>query len=567
MKFKVTLSLLAGVGLLLSGCHKEPEVSVREGGNPLLAYAPADTPYVFAELEPAPKEITDAYVARAQPLLDAINAKAARFQAGYTAAETEHGSGERLLSAVLDELGGTVSPESLEKIGISLQAHHAIYGMGIFPVMRMELGNAEALRTAVTHIEAKTGFELPRQELGGTQYWRLTEAEMPLAIYIAILDDQLAVAAFPVSAQAALLPAFLGQTSPAQSIASGKVLAKLNADKGYTDYGSGFVDLQKVAHEIFDTDSATHGYLGKDFSFDPATLDSVCVGEIKGMIAKAPRITAGTTLLTPNETGMRYELEMDGALAQALSGIVSNTPAAGDGGQLLDASLAVKIGKLRAFMLEKANELVAAPFQCKRFDDFNQAARQMVQQLNIPMPPMVNNLMGFRVRVDDIDPDAKIPVTSALAAVHVDKPEMFVGMASMMVPGLEELDLPNQKEPVRLPDNMIPGENGPVFALMSDDAIGFALGEGNAAQLKSFMQARSRNDGTFFSVSYDLARQMKISNGSAGAWDIYPDTDNPELAELEEAAREASAAMAGTMRAEMKFNNSGIVIDQHVTFH
>ncbi|MGD8384706.1 MAG: hypothetical protein PVF89_04790, partial [Lysobacterales bacterium] len=71
MKSKLALSLLAAVGLLLTGCHKEPETTAKTGNNPLLAFAPADTPYVFAELEPAPKAITDAYIARFQPLLDA----------------------------------------------------------------------------------------------------------------------------------------------------------------------------------------------------------------------------------------------------------------------------------------------------------------------------------------------------------------------------------------------------------------------------------------------------------------------------------------------------------------
>lgn len=565
MKSKLALSLLAAVGLLLTGCHKEPETTAKTGNNPLLAFAPADTPYVFAELEPAPKAITDAYIARFQPLLDAINNKAARFQADY-AGEAKHGGGERLLAAVLDELGGNVSPESLEKVGISLQAHHAIYGMGIFPVVRLELTDAQALRAAIARIETKTGIKWPQQELNGTPYWRLAQDELPVGIYVAILDKQLAVAAFPVAAQATLLPAFLGQARPAQSIASNHTLAKLNADKGYSAYGSGMVDLQKVAHEILDADSVTHGYLGKNVSFDPTDLGPVCISEIKAMLAQTPRITAGTTVLTTKEAGMRYELEMDSTLARGLADVVSDMPPAGNGAEFFDAALALRIGKLRAFLLQKANALVAQPFQCQRFEKFNQAARQIVQQLNIPMPPMVNNLMGVRVRVDDMDPKASIPVTSALAVVHVDKPEMFVGMASMMVPGVQELDLANQSEPVRLPDNMVPGEHAPVFALMNHDAIGFALGEQEAARLKKYMEADSKNDGTFFSVNYDLARQMQAGSDAAERWQVNPGTNNQELEELVAAAKAASRAMAGTMRVQMKVDQHGLVIDQRVTF-
>ncbi len=74
------------------------------------------------------------------------------------------------------------------------------------------------------------------------------------------------------------------------------------------------------------------------------------------------------------------------------------------------------------------------------------------------MPPMVNNLMGVRVRVDDFDPAMEISQANGLLAIHVDKPEMFVGMASMMLPGFENLDLANQTEPVRIPAEMMHGK-------------------------------------------------------------------------------------------------------------
>ncbi len=69
--------------------------------------------------------------------------------------------------AVLDELGGNLSTESLNRLGISLQAHHAIYATGVFPVIRLELSDAQELRNAIARIEAKMGYQLPVKNLNG----------------------------------------------------------------------------------------------------------------------------------------------------------------------------------------------------------------------------------------------------------------------------------------------------------------------------------------------------------------------------------------------------------------
>ncbi len=133
---------------------------------------------------------------------------------------------------------------------------------------------------------------------------------------------------------------------------------------------------------------------------------------------------------------------------------MSDIPSATDGNYLLSASLAIKVGKLREFVLEKATALAASPYQCTRLQDINDQAARLVTQLNVPMPPMINNLMGVRVMINDYDPAKAFTQGEGLLALHVDKPEMFVGMASMMVPGFENLDLANQTEPVRIPSDM-----------------------------------------------------------------------------------------------------------------
>ena len=565
MKFTRTLALIATAALLLTACNRE-SATVKENTNPLLAHVPADTAYVFANLEPTPKELTDVYVARFQPVLEVILKKVTQFQTDYESGTYEDNQMAKLATAVLDELGGSLSSENLENLGISMQAHQAFYAMGVFPVIRLGLSDAQALRDAIGRIEVKMGFELPVKELNGASYWRITEEDMPVSVYIAILDQQLAISMFPVNAEDSLLAAFMGQEMPAESMASTNALAIMNSQKGYTGYGSGILDLQKLADEMLNPDSTTHSYLGPDMGFDPSSFDAVCVAEARSMIAKAPRMTAGTTKLTANEIGMHYELEIESSLASGLAALVSDTPAAEDGDHLLSASLALQVGKLRSFVLEKVNAIVATPYQCEELQELNQNAAELVSQLSIPMPPMVNNLMGIRIKAEDFNPTGEIPQGDGVIALHVDKPEMFVGMASMMVPGFEDLDLANQSKPVKIPAEMLHMEDLDVFAMMSDDAIGVAVGEQHTDDLVKFMAAHPQDDGTFFSVSYDMARQLEIQMAMEDTFAANPEDDQSFDDELSKAVMESYTTMFGRYNIAMRFTGDGLVIDSTMTF-
>ena len=569
MRFIRTLVLVTSMALLLAACSKESDdavVIVKENTNPLLAYVPTDTAYVFADLETAPAEITDAYVNRFQPVLDVMSEQINQFQSDYEAGELHDNQMANLAMAVLDELGGSLSKESLNKLGISLQAHHAIYAKDIFPVIRLGLSDADELRNAITRIEAKMGYELPVKDLNGTSYWRISEDEMPVAIYIAILEQQLALSVFPINAEDSMLAAFLGQEMPAQSMASSNALAVLNKNKAYTGYGSGFVDIQKLSDEVLNPESNTRKILGSRMDTYMASLDAVCTTEIKSIIAKTPRMTAGVTRFTDNEVAMRYDLEIENSLASSLAALVSGTPSAGTGNHLLSASLAIKVGKLRNFVLEKATALVATPYQCSKLQDFNVQAEQLMTQLNVPMPPMVNNLMGLRARVDDFDAAKELTQLDGLLAIHVDKPEMFVGMASMMVPGFEDLDLANQTEPVRIPAEMMHMEGVDVFALIGDNAIGAAIGEQHVKDLGGFMKAKTQDNGTFLSVSHDMAKQMQIQAALTGKYQLEPDQNPPKINEYSEAVKEVYMEILDRSRVEMRLTTEGLHIDSSITF-
>jgi hypothetical protein len=143
---------------------------------------------------------------------------------------------------------------------------------------------------------------------------------------------------------------------------------------------------------------------------------------------------------------------------------------------------------------------------------------------------------------------------------------MFVGMASMMVPGFDTLDLANQSEPVRIPAEILPVEGFEVFAMMSDNAIGASVGEHYSKDLAKFMEADSQDSGTFFSVSYDIAKQMEIQMAMAETLGTHAYGDTSPADELSKAVRESYTAMLDRSRVDMRFTADGLVIDSSISF-
>ena len=228
MKFLTIPALLAVTALTLSACNREEEVAKHEAANPLLSYVPADTPYLYANIEPTPPELVDAFILRAGPSLAALRTLFDDLEIEINTTDPEEHSEARLVAALLAEFDGKLNREGLESLGLSLESHMAIYGMGVFPVVRISLKDADALLSAIARVETASGINFAQRSLGENEYWKITDGEEQAGVYIAIVDEHFAISMFPSSAEAEWLPAFLGQTQPADSTFAAKQLTQLN---------------------------------------------------------------------------------------------------------------------------------------------------------------------------------------------------------------------------------------------------------------------------------------------------------------------------------------------------
>lgn len=585
MNFLRLTTLLLVTTLALSACGKTDDESAAvtaaaSADSKLLAYVPADTPYLAATLEPIPADVIDSYLSRMQPVIDLLQEELsttrARLEASGDAAADDPEA--KILIALLSEFDGKLNRSGLHSLGFDLGSKKVAYGLGAFPVFRVGLSNATTLRETIQRILKNAEIDAPEQDFQGVKFWRLADDEqedVPVGLYVSIMDDHLALGLLPTMAEDELLPAFLGLDMPEENNARER-LAKLNGKHGYTAYGSGILEMHTLADRFLRPENLEARLMAASGEFDPATLSQECVSEIHGVIDNAPRMTMGMQELSASVIAMQYRIEMPDTLAGALAGLVAEIPVADKlSERVLDLAFGMKFGAAREFLREKAMAIAEQPYRCEHLQDMNTSAAQSLEQLNQPLPPFVNNFRGFRISLSEImmGQDSIPENARGHLAVHVDQPQMFVGMAQMFLPNLAELALQPGSPPVRLPESLIQVPGIVAYAAMSDDAIGLAVGEGEEAGLPDYLSQEPENDGTFFSASYDMAEYMKYTQMmqtnaamASGQSDNGEDDVAAFSSEYSEAMVKVYKEMAGRGYVAMGFTADGVVFDNRVTF-
>ena len=102
------------------------------------------------------------------------------------------------LRALVDEIG-TFSVQRLEEIGLSAKARMVIYGIGVYPVMRIELRDGNAVFGFIQRIAKRWNYALPApSEENGHRVWRFDDDKM--SVLISLANSELVLAMAPPAA-------------------------------------------------------------------------------------------------------------------------------------------------------------------------------------------------------------------------------------------------------------------------------------------------------------------------------------------------------------------------------
>jgi len=581
MNFTRLTTLAFAALLILGGCGNSEDADTfaeSSATNPLLSYVPADTPYVFANLEPVPDDVIDTFLARMQPALDSMQSHLGTARAELDSAQAGlDDPATRFAHALLQEFDGKLSRSGLESMGFDLSSQRVLYGMGAFPALRLGLSDPVALRESILRVLNNAGVPAPEQVHQGVSYWRLSDddsGEATAGLYVAILDDHLAMSLFPIMAEDELLSPFLGLDMPGSSDVQAR-LRKLNKEHRYTDYGSGILDVRKLADQFMSPDTAAGRVMARSGEFDPAMLSPACVTEFHEIIDNTPLMTMGIQELSVSAIAVQYRLETPPTLGNQLVGLVSKIPAADQlSDRILEAAFGMRFGPVRDFLLEKVTAISEDPFQCEYLGELNHDATRALEQLSQPMPPFLNNFLGIRVSLSEIAMNqGSIPENArGFMAVHVEQPQMFVGMAQMFLPDLSQLSIKPGEPAIRLPENLVPVPGIVAFAAMSEDAIGLALGEGEQDSLQDFLNQDAGPEGTFLSANYDMGAYLDYTGKLGAQYQSQVHTENNDsmhyeaFDDIRNSATRAFRDMADRSYTTMRFTTGGLVVENRMTF-
>jgi len=506
------LVALVCTSALIAACGKSaPPASIADTP---LAFAPADTPYAYANLEPIPADVLAAQSKHMHEFWPLVFEQ-------YDAMLNDASLGERphkILAAVLDEFRPRDSLEKIRELGLKPDGHVALYGVGLVPVLRVELGDVAAFKAAIARIETKVGEKVPTGKTGSQEYWQFGDDKA--SAIVAIQNTHLVVTFWAADTTDQVKQLLLGIPKPAKSLGEAGTLQAIAKQYGYAPYGEGYFDAVALVQRLSNAPTGSDLEIAKSLKLptDGAITDPTCKAEALAIAQTFPRVVVGAEELKANHTKIGFQFEIAPALAQQIAATLTAAPGTGSAPQgLMDFSLSVPILKLKDFWIKQADAIAAKPFACPALAQLNEGFRNSKTKIDTTIPPPISDLTGMRVTISRLTPGANPAATPDVAGkflVGTTNPLAAIGMAQMAVPQLKDLKITTDGKPVALPAGLAPGAP-PMTVAVSDKAIAMATGKGEEASLGEFLNAAPAASPVFM--------RMQISGAIYGLMARYGD--------------------------------------------
>lgn len=457
-----------------------------------LAFVPADTPYVLAIAEPLPAEIIaqyqaqyglmrDLYVQQLQDVRDLV--------AGNDSMPAEI---DAVLEAVMAELQSADPDQPLASLGIEMTARSAIYGIGLLPVLRMEVADPARLEAFIGRIEARMAAPIPRGQVNGQAYWLLGPEDAPVRGVMALADGHLVLSLLPIEADEDVVRTVLGLAPPSRSLAASGELRELGQRLGLRPELVGYVHTQRMIDALTGPASAVDRAFLDLFEASKPALEGSCRDEYAQIAGAWPRIAVGYTRLDARHQDARVVVESRADIAQELMKLRAPMPGLSSAqDSLMSFGMAFRIANLP----QVANALTAnaarQPWTCPSLDGLNAAVAQAREQMTSPALFMAAPVFrGVHVALTRMDPDSLSfgadgnpfadgsPDFGAVVVVGTDNPASLLAMAQSALPAGARLPL--QTDGVARPLPPLPGApfEMPVHVAMNEQTIALSIGAG-----------------------------------------------------------------------------------------
>jgi hypothetical protein len=593
MQSRTRFTALGLACVMLAACaHKDKDAP--------LAFVPADTPYVAANLAVLDDDTRNALLAQADLQLPS---QVAQMEAYATRLQASDPDAARLVRAFAAEYKGKTIEGFAQSTGFDLKGRFALYGEGMAPVLRVELSDPAAFDAFVGRLETAYGKKLDTAMIGTQSYRQQTFAASGAELVLAVVGKQMVAAILPADAPTPLLRQTLGLDRPAKSLQDDGRLDALVKDKGYAKWLVGQVDLTRALPLVIAASdplvaavekahaSAESAQTGEPLA-NLLKNSPDCAPEASRMAARVPAMSFGYTRLDATHQDGRFDLALADDIVKAFSGIKVELPGLGGGNTApFDLSLALPVASLRTFWSAQTDAVAAKPFACPLLADLNDSFAKLGESLPKTAIPPFGNLLGLRIALDTLGTDkaSSLPDFTGRVVLGTSDPAGLLATGQMMVPALATLKVAAGGAPVALPQDVTGMLNQPGWLASGDKALAVGIGAGEDAKLAATLHDPSGDPGQMArmhlagSMYLDWLKFMeaKADNLAADAAEMGKSDEpsiNGDAASTDEAAQaaadaarskaqfasmEAQAQRVDSIDAEMHVDSNGIVVTSH----
>ncbi|MET0331410.1 MAG: hypothetical protein ABW154_08260 [Dyella sp.] len=547
-------------GLLLAACHHKDKDAP-------LAFVPADTPYVLANLDVMDDDTRQALLAQADQQLP-LQLQQLKSTADDMADKDPDSA--RLLRAIIKELDGKSIASFAQNAGLNIKGRSALYGVGLSPVLRFELNDVKAFEAFVARLETAYGKKLDGLSVGGQSYRRHIAADSGVQLILAVVGKQAVAAMLPADASESLLRQALGLDRPDKNIQDDDRLTDLSKAKGYQPWAVGQVDLTRLLPLIgsgkdplfvallrarAQAESAKTGEPITNLTQVPAS----CEADATRIAARIPSASFGYTKLDAKHQELRWDISLASDISSVFADLKVPLPGLGGSSEApLDLSLALPVEKLRTFWTAQADAVADKPFGCPALSDLNDTFVKLSPVLQRTQIPQLNQLQGLNLMLDSFQPAAGgLPRLSGRLLIGSSKPADLLGTGQLMLPGLAQLKLTDDGKPVALPPSLSKMFGQPAFGAMNDKALALAIGAGQDTKLGDSLNAPTGNAGQLLRlhVTGDMYRHwVELMEARADAMAAASNALDDDLQDTtNESAEDKAAALVAAAHSKAQF--------------
>ena len=512
---RVSLIAVVVAALSCGGSSKPGTLSSKWAAPAILAQVPADSPYVFATLQPLEDKLRRRLFATASKsiaeMVKATDAMAPADRANLDPAV-------RAILSLADELRGKDLANWWRELGFDPNGRFALYGLSVWPVARVEIADSARVRAVIERAITAAGLTPTRATLDGRAYW--STGTKDITVVAAVLEHEAVFALLPTSGVASALPLVLGTQKPAHPLVATTTVTDLLARNHFMNLMVGYLDLRSVLAVMT---GPTPTPLDAPLRAHAGPIPPACSVDLARLVSTMPRVAFGYRRFDEAGFEGRIVFETTPSVVSAMKRVRASVPEVAipvAGHPLFALGVAVKPDELIAWLRSVTGELHAHPFTCPWFDGINRAGTELAGKLASPLPPMLRGVRGFAMIVDSLMVEP-FDVTGHVLIAGDHAADLLSSLTGTL-PGVPNLPVKPDGRPVEIPTQQMHLPVRSAHIAMTADRIVIAAGANSAQRATSHLASPPPASSPLGLMVFDMPRIQALlaSIGSKDATKI-----------------------------------------------